>query len=255
MAGCGLSSSVGPNHRGHWVLSRRCKMNRVLYPQIDRAETSCSCQSPRVHGCRGVAMIVHLLSEFQPKVSPVLPAPAVGRRSRQRRKLSTGRGGRFGLVDGCPFNESARNLLHHDATPPSSSWLASFSSGMRDGTGATLRGLAGGWLSGSVRLPLQSYSVSFKSHTHSVTSWWAGGLVGYVLATTAPRCLDMVGAVMLLRCQQAMSLSGVSTPSWCCVGGRRLARHLTARGHLDSSRGCFVRTASEEPWEELQPRR
>lgn len=110
---------------------------------------------------------------------------------------------------------------------------------MRDGTGATLRGLAGGWLSGSVRLPLQSYSVSFKSHTHSVTSWWAGGLVGYVLATTAPRCLDMVGAVMLLRCQQAMSLSGVSTPSWCCVGGRRLARHLTARGHLDSSRGCL----------------
>lgn len=118
MASSGLSSSVGPNHRGHWVLSRRCKMNRVLYPQIDRAETSCSCQSPRVHGCRGVAMIVHLLSEFQPKVSPVLPAPAVGRRSRQRRKLSTGRGGRFGLVDGCPFNESARNLLHHDATHP-----------------------------------------------------------------------------------------------------------------------------------------
>lgn len=96
------------------------------------------------------------------------------------------------------------------------SFPPSFSSGMRDGTGATLRGLAGGWLCPS---PTQTRSLS--NPTHSVTTQRAGGLVGYVLATTAPRCLDMVGAVMLLRCQQAMSLSGVSAPSWCCVGGRR----------------------------------
>lgn len=97
-----------------------------------------------------------------------------------------------------------------------------------------------GWLA----VGSQALSVSHSSHTQSLLNptpiaSQAGGLVGYVLATTAPRCLDMVGAVMLLRCQQAMSLSGVSTPSWCCVGGRRLARHLTARGHLDSSRGCL----------------
>ena len=49
-----------------------------------------------------------------------------------------------------------------------------------------------------------------KSHTCSVTSWWAM----CVLATIAPRCLDVVGAVILMRCQQTMSLSGFSSPSY-----------------------------------------